>query len=65
MATETTDYDEFYRGDEREYKLKVLRQDTTGAFIEAEQSIYSSYDGHGKMKRSELFPTNLGRVFGD
>ena len=45
MATETTDYDEFYRGDEREYKLKVLRQDTTGAFIEAEQSIYSSYDG--------------------
>ena len=45
MATDDTDYDEFYKGDEREYLLKVLRQDTTGAFIEAEESIYNLYDG--------------------
>jgi hypothetical protein len=42
--TDATDYDEFYNSDEREYKVKVLRYNSTGYFWESEESTWESYD---------------------
>jgi len=44
FATDDTNYDEFYKGDEREYKVKMLRYGTTGNFYEAEEAEWQTVD---------------------
>jgi hypothetical protein len=44
FATDDTNYEDFFRGDEREYKVKVLRYGTTGNFIEAEGAEWQTVD---------------------
>ena len=44
FATEDTSYEDFFKGDEREYKVKVLRYGTTGSFYEAEEAEWQTID---------------------
>ena len=44
FATDDTNYEDFFRGDEREYKVKVLRYGTTGNFFEAEEAEWQTVD---------------------
>lgn len=46
FATEDTDYEDFYKGDEREYKIKVLRFGTTGNFYEAEEAKWDVFNAN-------------------
>jgi hypothetical protein len=55
MVTDDTDYDEFYQGDEREYKIKVLRQDTAGSFWEAEETPWELYDANWEADNDPNF----------
>ena len=44
FATDDTNYEDFFKGDEREYKIKVLRYGTTGNFYEAEEAEWQTVD---------------------
>ena len=44
LTTNDSNYDDFYKGDEREYLVKVLKFDSVGYFWEAEPSVWDLYD---------------------
>lgn len=44
LCTNDSNYDDFYKGDEREYLVKVLKFDSVGYFWEAEPSVWDLYD---------------------
>lgn len=46
FCTPTSNYDDFYKGDEREYLVKVLKFESTGYFWEFEQVSWDVYDAN-------------------